>query len=48
MQRLPKYVLLFKEIAKYARAAGRDAEVVGVEDARCIMSVSFLLFFLFK
>ncbi|XP_039965934.1 triple functional domain protein [Bactrocera tryoni] len=39
VQRLPKYVLLFKEIAKYARAAGRDAEVVGVEEAMRVMGM---------
>ncbi|XP_050333184.1 rho guanine nucleotide exchange factor 25-like isoform X1 [Bactrocera neohumeralis] len=39
VQRLPKYVLLFKEIAKYARAAGRDAEVVGVEKAMRVMGM---------
>ncbi|CAD7004183.1 unnamed protein product [Ceratitis capitata] len=33
VQRLPKYELLFREIAKHSRAAERDAEVVGIEQA---------------
>ncbi|XP_049317720.1 rho guanine nucleotide exchange factor 25-like isoform X2 [Bactrocera dorsalis] len=39
VQRLPKYVLLFKEIAKYTRAAGREAEVFGVEKAMHVMDM---------